>query len=162
MPLIKIPELSVSKLENISLQNDYLYKDLFLDLETAVYYNRQLNKGQQLRDIKGLFDLESIKNSITNIFLTAPGQKILNPEFGIDLRRHIFEQITPFEEEWIRDDIQRGLPRMEPRIQLENVDVIAKPDENRFDVFLTINVPSLNAYGITLEGRLNNEGYYTV
>ena len=82
MPLIKMPDLSVDKLENASLQNEYLYKDLHLDLELAVYYNRQLNKGQQLKDVQGLFDLESVKNSITNAFLTAPGQKILNPEFN--------------------------------------------------------------------------------
>tara|TARA_R100000700_G_scaffold25657_1_gene32426 strand:+ start:374 stop:862 length:489 start_codon:yes stop_codon:yes gene_type:complete len=162
MPLIKMPDLAVDKLENASLQNEYLYKDLHLDLELAVYYNRQLNKGQQLRDVQGLFDLESVKNSITNAFLTAPGQKILNPEFGIDLRRHVFEQVSVFEEDWIRDDIERSLPGQEPRIQLQNVEVVARPDENRFDIFLKINVPSLNAYGITLEGRLNKEGYYIV
>jgi phage baseplate assembly protein W len=162
MPLIKMPDLAVDKLENASLQNEYLYKDLHLDLELAVYYNRQLNKGQQLKDVQGLFDLESVKNSITNAFLTAPGQKILNPEFGIDLRRHVFEQVSVFEEDWIRDDIERSLPGQEPRIQLQNVEVVARPDENRFDIFLKINVPSLNAYGITLEGRLNNEGYYIV
>ena len=162
MPLIKIPKLSVSKLENTSLENSYLYKDLRLDLEMAVYYNRQLSKGQQLRDVQGLFDLEAVKNSIANAFLTAPGQKILNPEFGVDLRRHVFEQVSSFEEDWIRDDIERSLPGQEPRIQLEDVEVIANPDENRFNIFLKINVPSLNAYGITLEGRLNKEGYYIV
>ena len=160
MPLIKIPELSVDKLENASLEQNYLYKDLLLDLKMAVYYNQQLQRGEQLKDIQGLFDLEAIKNSIINAFLTAPGQKILYPEFGIDLRRHLFEQVSSFEEAWIRDDIERRLPGQEPRIQLENVEVIARPDENRFDIFLKINVPSLNAYGITLEGRLNNEGYY--
>ena len=162
MPLIKIPELSVGALENASLERDYLYKDLRLDLEMAVYYNQQLRRGQQLKDIQAIFDLDAVKNSISNIFLTAPGQKILNPLFGIDLRRHLFEQVTKFEEKWIRKDIERNLPEQEPRIQLENVEVIAKPDENRFDIFLKINVPSLNAYGITLESRLNKEGYYIV
>tara|TARA_R110002051_G_C8719213_1_gene496450 strand:+ start:43 stop:531 length:489 start_codon:yes stop_codon:yes gene_type:complete len=160
MPLIKIPELSVGALGTSSLERDYLYKDLLLDLKMAVYYNRQLNRGEQLKDIQGLYNLESVQNSIANAFLTAPGQKILNPEFGIDLRRHLFEQVSPFEEAWIRDDIERSLPGQEPRIQLENVEVIANPDENRYDIFLKINVPSLNAYGITLEGRLNKEGYY--
>ena len=162
MPLIKIPELSYKKLEDSSLERNYLYKDLLLDLRMDVFYNEQLQKGQQLRDVKPLFDLEAVKNSITNFFLTAPGQKILNPLFGIDLRRHLFEQVSSFEETWIRADIETHLPNQEPRIELENVDVIARPDQNRFDIYLKINVPSLNAYGITLEGRLNNEGYYIV
>jgi len=162
MPLIKIPELSYGKLQNSSLEQDYLYKDLLLDLEMDVYYNEQLQKGQQLRDLKPLFDLEAVQNSIVNIFLTAPGQKILNPEFGIDMRRHLFEQVSKRREELIRHDIEQRLPDLEPRIQLENVNVVAKPDEHRFDIFLKVNVPSLNAYGITLEGRLNKEGYYIV
>ena len=160
MPLIKIPQLSVGALENASLERDYLYKDLHLDLEMAVYYNKQLRRGQQLKDVQAIFDLEAVKNSITNIFLTAPGQKVLNPLFGIDLRRHLFEQVSPFEEDWIRDDIERSLPGHEPRIQLKHVQVIAQPEKNRFIIVLKINVPSLNAYGITLEGRLNKEGYY--
>ena len=139
MPLIKIPELSYGKLENASLEQKYLYKDLLLDLEMDVYYNEQLDKGQQLRDLKPIFDLDAVKNSIVNAFLTAPGQKI-----------------------FLRKDIEDDLPRMEPRIELQNVNVIGKPDENRYDIFLQINVPSLNAYGITLEGRLNKEGYYIV
>tara|TARA_R100000700_G_C3154735_1_gene132316 strand:- start:545 stop:1033 length:489 start_codon:yes stop_codon:yes gene_type:complete len=162
MPLIKIPEFSYGKLENASLEQNYLYKDLLLDLKLDVYYNEQLDKGQQLRDLKPIFDLDAVKNSIVNAFLTSPGQKLLNPLFGIDMRRHVFEQVTKSREIFIRKDIERNLPDMEPRIQLENVNVVARPDENRFDVFLKINVPSLNAYGITLEGRLNNEGYYIV
>ena len=162
MPLIKIPELSYGKLENASLEQKYLYKDLLLDLELDVYYNEQLEKGQQLRDLKPIFDLDAVKNSIVNAFLTAPGQKILNPQFGVDVRKYVFEPITSTTEIFLRKDIEDDLPSMEPRIELENVNVIAKPDENRYDIFLQINVPSLNAYGITLEGRLNKEGYYIV
>ena len=127
-----------------------------------VYYNEQLDKGQQLRDLKPIFDLDAVKNSIVNAFLTVPGQKILNPEFGVDVRQYLFEPVTTTTEILLRKDIEDDLPDMEPRIELENVNVIAKPDENRYDIFLQINVPSLNAYGITLEGRLNKEGYYIV
>ena len=74
MALIKLTDTAASELDNASLQHGYLYKDLFLDLETSVYYNKQLNKQSILKDVQGLFDENSIKNSITNIFLTAPGQ----------------------------------------------------------------------------------------
>jgi len=80
----------------------------------------------------------------------------------VDVRRYVFEPITSTTEIFLRKDIEDDLPRMEPRIELQNVNVIGKPDENRYDIFLQINVPSLNAYGITLEGRLNKEGYYIV
>ena len=75
MALIKISDVSVDKADNAALSQGYLYKDLFLDLETSVYYNTEFNRGGILKDVEGLFDIPSIKNSIANIFLTSPGQK---------------------------------------------------------------------------------------
>ena len=76
MALIKLTDVSVTKSENSALQEGYLYKDLLLDIEPAVYYNKQLNKTVMLKDIQGSYDMDAIKNSIKNIFLTSPGQKI--------------------------------------------------------------------------------------
>ena len=90
MALIKLTDTSVDNLDNASLEQGYLYKDLFLDITPSVYYNGQLNKKVILRDVQASFDEQAIKNSITNIFLTAPGQKILSQEFGLDLRRYLF------------------------------------------------------------------------
>ena len=102
----------------------------------------------------------SIKNSITNIFLTAPGEKILSPEFGLDLRRYLFEQITEFNAFSIKDEIKNRLPLMEPRIELDAVSVIPNPDMNEYNINMQINIPSLNVYGISLRSVLNNNGYY--
>ena len=96
MALIKLTDIAVDSLDNASLEQGYLYKDIFLDITPSVYYNSQLNKEVTLRDIQGSFDEQAIKNSITNIFLTSPGQKILSPEFGLDLRRSLFESVNDF------------------------------------------------------------------
>mgnify|MGYP003134729442 CR=1 FL=1 len=162
MALIKLTDISVDKSENNALENGYLFKDLLLDLETSVFYNEQLNKSITLKDVQGLFDLDSIKNSITNIFLTTPGQKILSPEFGINLRRFLFEPITNFTAYRIKSDIVNKLPDMEPRIELEETDVIPVPDEQEFFITLQINVPSLNVYGISIKSLLNSNGYYVL
>jgi phage baseplate assembly protein W len=162
MALIKLTDVSVDKSEDNALDNGYLYKDLLLDLETSVYYNEQLNKTTTLKDVQGLFDLDSIKNSIANIFLTSPGQKILSPEFGINLRRFLFEPITNFTAYRIKSDIVNNLPDMEPRIELEETTVVPIPDEHEFFITLQINVPSLNVYGISLKSLLNSNGYYVL
>ena len=103
-----------------------------------------------------------IKNSITNIFLTAPGQKILSPEFGLDLRRYLFEQVNDFNAFQIQDDIQNKLPDQEPRVQLEGVSVRPIPDQHEYYITLQINVPSLNIYGLSLQSLLNNNGYFVL
>ena len=162
MALIKLTDVSVDKSENNALENGYLYKDLLLDLETSVYYNEQLNKTTTLKDVQGLYDIDSIKNSITNIFLTSPGQKILSPEFGINLRRFLFEPISNFTAYRIKSDIVNNLPDQEPRIELQETTVVPIPDEHEFFIILQINVPSPNLYGISLKSLLNSNGYYVL
>ena len=162
MALIKLTDVSVDKSENNALENGYLYKDLLLDLETSVYYNDQLNKTTTLKDVQGLYDIDAIKNSITNIFLTTPGQKILSPEFGINLRRFLFEPISNFTAYRIKSDIVNNLPDQEPRIELNETTVVPVPDEHEFFITLQIDVPSLNIYGISLKSLLNSNGYYVL
>ena len=160
MALIKISDVSVDKADNAALEQGYLYKDLFLDLKTTVYYNQEFNRGGNLKDVQGLFDISSIKNSIANIFLTSPGQKILNPTFGIDLRRYLFDPVSDFTAYQIKADITNNLTDQEPRIQLERTSVIPDSDRQEYYVTLQINVPSLNAYGLSLKSLLNSNGYY--
>ena len=162
MALIKITDVSVDRSSEAALEGGYLYKDLFLDLVPEVYYNKQLNKSVILKDVQGSYDLQAIKNSIINIFLTSPGQKILNPEFGLDLRRYLFEQVNDFNAFQIQDDINNKLPEMEPRIQLTNVGVRPIPDQHEYFITLQINVPSLNIYGLSLKSLLNNNGYFVL
>ena len=162
MALIKISDLSVDKQDNAALEAGYLYKDLFLDLEPEIYYNKQLNKNVILKDVQGSYDLQAIKNSIINIFLTSPGQKILNPEFGIDLRRYLFEPVNSSTAYKIKYDIDTRLPGQEPRIQLQKVNVDAITDAQEYYIAMQIDIPSLNAYGITLKSLLNSNGYYVL
>ena len=162
MALIKISDVSVDSADNAALAQGYLYKDLFLDLQTSVYYNEEFNKNSILKDVQGLFDIPSIKNSIANIFLTSPGQKILNPTFGIDLRRYLFEPVSEFTGYQIKADITDNLPDQEPRIQLENTAVIPDRDRQEYYITLQINVPALNAYGLSLKSLLNSNGYYVL
>ena len=162
MALIKISDVSVDKRDNAALEGGYLYKDLFLDLEPTVYYNKQLNKNVILKDIQGSYDLQAIKNSIINIFLTSPGQKILNPEFGLDLRLYLFDPVNSSTAYKIKYDITNKLPSQEPRIELLHVHVDAITDDQEYYIAMQINIPSLNAYGITLKSLLNSNGYYVL
>jgi hypothetical protein len=156
---IKIKSLQASKIDEASLKNDYLYKDVSFDLEPSYSFNNQLNRKEQLKDIQAIFDVEAIKTSISNAFLTSPGQKILNPTFGIDLRRYLFEPVDEFTAEDIQDDIERKLPRSEPRIVVKNVSVVGNEDEQEYDVSLQIDVPSLGVKGLSLKSKLNSTGY---
>jgi len=159
MANVKLKSIGVSDKDAQSIKKKYLYKDVLLDLKPEYSYNAQFNKQERLKDIDVLYDVEAVKNSIVNCFLTIPGQKILNPLFGMDLRSYVFEPVNNYTTELIRHDITDRLPKMEPRITIENVSVEANIDEQQYDIIMQINVPSLDVYGLSLEGKLNNNGY---
>lgn len=156
---IKIKSLETDELTKESLNDGYLYKDLTLDLTPSYSYNNKLNKKDFLKDVQASYDAEAIKNSITNIFLTSPGDKLLNPTFGIDLKRFLFEPVDDFISEIIRDDIETKLPLMEPRVVVDEVIVDPDEDENQYNISLRIDVPTLSLYGLTIKSRLNSTGY---
>lgn len=156
---IKIKSLETDELTKESLNDGYLYKDLTLDLTPSYSYNNKLNKKDFLKDVQASYDAEAIKNSITNIFLTSPGDKLLNPTFGIDLKRFLFEPVDDFISEIIRDDIETKLPLMEPRVVVDEVMVDPDEDENQYNISLRIDVPTLSLYGLTIKSRLNSTGY---
>ncbi len=47
-------------------------------------------------DISPVTNEESIKQSIRNIVLTAPGEKLFNPKFGSSVYKMLFEPLDPF------------------------------------------------------------------
>jgi hypothetical protein len=159
---IKIKSLAVDKLSEKSLKNDFLYKDISLDLTASYSYNNQLNRTENLKDVQALYDVQSVKNSIRNCFLTIPGQKILNPRFGINLVQYLFEPVDDFTADIIQSDIENKLPDMEPRIIVKNVSVVADADNNQYNISLEVDIPSLNAYGITIKTELQSTAYTIV
>jgi phage baseplate assembly protein W len=159
---IKIKSLEVPSVSKKALANGFLYKDLSLDLSPSYSYNSQLNRNEVLKDVQAIFDVESVKNSVVNALLTTPGEKILDPTYGVDLRQYLFEPIDDFTTDLIRDDIEIKLPRMEPRIELKSVNVVADEDNNQYNIELQIDVPSLDIYGLSIKSELASTGYTIV
>ncbi len=156
---IKIKSLAADTLSDSSLKKGYLYKDVEFDLTPTFSKNSQLNRIEYQKDVQALYDIEAVKNSIATCFLTTPGQKILNPLFGIDLRRHLFEPIDDFTADIIMDDISVKLPRMEPRVTVRDVQVVADEEANQYNIYLQIDVPSLDVYGVSIKSELSTSGY---
>ncbi len=156
---IKIKSLKVDPLTEKSLDREYLYKDLSLDIEKDYFLNRQLNKNQSLNDLAVIYDVEAVKNSIRTAFLTSPGENILNPSYGVDLRQFLFEPVNRFTTEIIQSKIADELPIWEPRIQLEDVTVVGDTDQNSYYITMQINIPSLGVTGLSIKSELNSVGY---
>jgi hypothetical protein len=120
-----------------------VYVDLHLDLETDKNVGLGLNavnSGDILVDI----DIEAIKNSLRNIFNTKKGQKILNPEFGSSLEQYLFTPITEPNAKAIGNQILKYVNAYEPRINISNVIVSPKIDQNLYYIAIYYNLLEIN------------------
>jgi phage baseplate assembly protein W len=78
--------------------------------------------------------LDALKNSLYNLFTTTPGEKILTPDYGLDLRQYLFAPATVEVAENIRDEIYRQVRVYEPRVKLTDVHITIFEDVNEFDI----------------------------
>lgn len=145
-----------------SLKQGYLYKDVNLDLQYGYTTSNTLFAPAEKKDLVPLYDVASIINSLKNILTTSPGEKILNPTFGLDLRDYLFEAVTQTKGYFLGREILVNLPIQDDRIVVNNVEVIVSPDDQEYEINLDIGIPSLNISSITLNGALNNDGYVFV
>lgn len=151
-------------LDNIPRINDitvdYLYSDLHLDLVSKYSITDSFNNNGQINDFKVDYDYDAIRNSIYNLFTTSPGQKLLDPQFGLDFRKYLFENLTKEMALSLRGDIYAKIRKYEPRIVLTDVSITIYEDENEMDVDIYFNIPALNINDASLFGALNKNGYY--
>ena len=71
--------------------------------------------------ISKLVNVNAVKNSIKQIFTWIPGERIINPEFGSNLRKYLYEPITEENQERIVAEIRQCALRWEPRIIVDRV-----------------------------------------
>ena len=126
--------------------NNEVYKDLSMvarqasnsdNIETAMTYQSKVDK---------LVNVNAIKNSLHNIFSWTPGERILNPEFGSNLRKLLYEGLTDFNQELIIAEIRNSVSQWEPRVRIDDIVKLTSTDDvENNTVYLRIiySIPSL-------------------
>lgn len=141
--------------KNTDAYRKFSYADLKLDLDLNSHYpSTPVGVGKNPIDFRLSYDENAILNSIKNIFNTKKGQKILNPTFGLDLEVFLFDNISKENADIIGKTIYEELPIHEPRITVDSVNVIARPDDNEYEISISIIIPSLDNRAVTSTGIL--------
>jgi phage baseplate assembly protein W len=87
---------------------------------------------------------DAIKNNLINFFLTNPGERYLNPNFGGGLRAFIFEQITNDNLDFLREDINKKISNYFPNILVNELTVTGQQNTNQITVVLKYSVLNTN------------------
>ena len=90
----------------------------------------------------GAPDLDS---SIALVLMTAPGERLMRPQFGCRIWELLFEPITANLLGLIAAAVREALAQWEPRIEVEEVTPVPDPDEDGFiRVGITYRVRATN------------------
>jgi phage baseplate assembly protein W len=83
---------------------------------------------------------ESIKYNLINFFLTNQPERYLNPTFGGNLRKFVFEQITTGNLGLLKQDIQESLNLYFPNVVVEALTILPDTDNNQVDIVLKYSI----------------------
>ena len=84
----------------------------------------------------------AVKQAILNLLLTQKGERIYDPEYGSDLKSHLFEPLDFGTAGSIKDNISKTIDTYEPRVSIETLLVEPNLESNGFDVRLDFQVLS--------------------
>lgn len=87
---------------------------------------------------------DAIKTNLINFFLTARGERYLNPTFGSEIKNFLFEHINTdnlrIVDALVRKEIKIFFPRIEPI----NINIIGDPDTHTLQFSMTYTVKQTN------------------
>ena len=106
------------------------YKDLSFDF-TA---------NPQTGDVATVKDAVSVKRGIKNILLTAPFERLFQPEIGSGIKNLLFEPMTPLTEQRLVDACKDAIEAWEKRADVINIAVISEEEYNRYRVAIKFNI----------------------
>ena len=106
------------------------YKDLSFDF-TA---------NPQTGDVATVKDAVSVKRGIKNILLTAPFERLFQPEVGSGIKNILFEPMTPLTEQRLSDACADAIDAWEKRASVIDIAVIAEEDYNRYRVAIKFSI----------------------
>lgn len=93
---------------------------------SGFYWPLQVDHTGSIRMTDGASDLD---RSMAVVLATAPGERLMRPEFGCRIWELMFEPVTPNLLGLMAEAVRDALAQWEPRVVVENVDTRPSADD---------------------------------
>ena len=115
-------------------------KPYIIDNDTNKYVGIDL-PIRKSHDVQGYFaststTIEAVKNNIRNLLSTHAGERLMQPNLGINLRKYLFQQVTDEFIVQIQDDILDVLEMWLPFVEVR--DIIVKVGNNVSELLIEV------------------------
>tara|TARA_B100000941_G_C28490852_1_gene547858 strand:+ start:1269 stop:1637 length:369 start_codon:yes stop_codon:yes gene_type:complete len=87
-----------------------------------------------------------IKQNLKMILLTAPGERVMEPDFGVGLRNYLFQNYNQNTISEIDEKIKQQVNTYLPIIIIENISYRqSTTNPNKLNIALKFNIPNIGA-----------------
>jgi len=86
-------------------------------------FHKDLRISPISKDVALLKDEDAVKRAISNLILTDPGERLMQPYIGAGIREMLFENLTPGTLKIIEERVRDTIDIYEPRAELIDVAV---------------------------------------
>ena len=98
-----------------------------------------------------------VKQNFINLMLTSPGERIMDINFGVGLRRYLFEQNTPDLKSQIAADVRSQTKKYMPFIELTSMEfnkseLLDGHEDQILDILINYSIPSIDEAASILIG----------
>lgn len=88
-----------------------------------------------------------IRNDLLQLLLTAPGERVMRPDWGSPIRTFVFGQMSDRDQERLKRDIKRAIDRHERRVRVTDIQV--EFNDNNQALIKIYGHFSLDRFGLT-------------
>jgi uncharacterized protein len=91
-------------------------------------------------------DVQDIKEAIRIILETAPGERLMRPDFGCGIHELVFSTISRATVGLFESRVREGILKWEPRVEIVQLDISTRDAEKgRLEIQLTCRVRDTNS-----------------
>lgn len=97
--------------------------------------------------------LDVVKQNLKTLILTDKGDRIMMPNFGVGLRKFLFENMDSSINIQVEQEIIDQVNKYMPFVRVNKVNILEDPDNiNKLYVSVNFTVPAINAADILIIG----------
>jgi len=81
-----------------------------------------------------------VKNDLLQLIFTNPGERVYRSDYGVGIRRYLFEQLDFNSINELEDRIRNQVSRYEPRVSIDQLTITPNTAQNRLDVLAVFSL----------------------
>ena len=99
--------------------------DIFIGLDLPI----RKSEGKEGYFASTSTTIEAVKNNIRNLLNTHQGERLMQPNLGINLRKYLFSQLTPDIVIQVQNEISDTISTWLPFVEVRDIEVVTADDD---------------------------------